>query len=86
MIRSKNSSASISGLGAGCKLEGRDSISNNGSRWAKLTNFSCTGRGRFPGAASFLREMREKGVRRGEEVGTRWLSGWGPRGLVDLHR
>ena len=36
MIGSKNSSASSSGLGAGCKLEGRDSISNNGSRWAKL--------------------------------------------------
>ena len=86
MIRSKNSSASISGLGAGCKLEGRDSISNNGGRWAKLTNFSCTGRGRFPSAASFLREMREKRVRGGEEVGARWLSGWGLRGLVDLHR
>ena len=85
MSRSKNSSASICGLGAGCKLEGRDSISNNGSRWAKLTTFSCTGRGRFPGAASFLGKMREKRVRRGEEVGARWLRGWGLRGLVDLH-
>ena len=85
MIRSENSSASICGLGAGCELEGRDSISNNGSRWAKLTTFSSTGRGRFPCAASFLGDMRKTGVRRGEEVGARWLRGWGLRGLVDLH-
>ena len=85
MIRSKNSSASICGLGAGCKLEGRDSISNNGSRWAKLTTFSSTGRGRFPCAASFSGDMSKKGVRRGEEVETRWLRERGLRDLVDLH-
>ena len=38
-----------------------------------MADFGCTGRGRFPGAASFLRETREKRVRRGEEIRARWL-------------
>ena len=38
-----------------------------------MADFGCTGRDRFPSAASFLRETREKRVRRGEEIRARWL-------------
>ena len=72
-VRGKSGSATSSGLRAGSKLEGRDSVCNNGSRGAKLTDFGCTGRGRFPSAASFLRKTREKRVRGGEEIRARWL-------------
>ena len=38
-----------------------------------MADFGCTGGGRFPGAASFLRETRKRRVRRGEEIRARWL-------------
>ena len=37
-----------------------------------MADFGCTGRGRFPSAASFLRKTREKRVRGGEEISARW--------------
>jgi hypothetical protein len=38
-----------------------------------MTDFGCANGGRFPGAASFLRETRKGRVRRGEEIRAGWL-------------
>ena len=64
-VRGESGSASSSGLRAGSKLEGRDAVSNNGGRRAKMADFGCTGRGRFPSAASFFEEdKRGEGEKR----------------------